>query len=211
MIKTQDRSGYFGASDTSKVIAQNRNTRTWQNWWFEKCGKPTESFHSRATFLGNAFEHSILRAISEKIEWDRQIIIDTPKQLLRVNYDGDIGGVIYEVKTHRGDKKFEVTNAYLNQAQVEMYAWQYANEHQILDSEGRKLDEFKKLYIVAYGLDVEEYNAQYDSEQDMYEGKLKVDKSRIKYIPIKYDRHFIKGVYLPSLKELTKRLRKETK
>lgn len=179
MIKNHDRSGWFGASDSSYVIAKNRKTKSWHNWWLEKLGLHQNNFSNKFTKAGNAWEHKILDAVNPKIRKDHQIVID--KYRLRINYDGDLDGVIYEVKTHDFNKEFKVTKQYWRQAQVEMYAMKT-----------------KKLYIVAYGLIEEEYKNFF----------LPVDESRIKFIPVEYDKNWIQNEYLPKLKELCRALRK---
>ena len=60
-------------------------------------------------------------------------------------------------------------------------------------------DDFKQLYIVSYPL----YPDEYYTEQE-----IAVDPSRIKFTPVKYDKHFIKDEYLPELKYLARCLRK---
>ena len=44
MIKNQDRSGWFGASDTSMVITKNRDTKTFKQWWSVKMGEMESQF-----------------------------------------------------------------------------------------------------------------------------------------------------------------------
>lgn len=74
MISNNDRSGWFGASDTDKVIARNRNTKTWKSWWSVKLGEQEPDFQgSKYTEAGNKYEHHILREINDKMEFDRQI------------------------------------------------------------------------------------------------------------------------------------------
>lgn len=188
MISSNDRSGYFGASDTSMVITKNRNTKTFRQWWNIKLGEQESDFWgNKYTEAGNAYEHPILASISEEIRTDHQIIIEKLK--LRVNYDGDLRGIIYEVKTHKGEKDFEVSKQYWRQAQVEMFAYQ------------QTYDDFKKLYIVSYPLYPDEYY------QDEHE-EVTVDFNRIKFTPVKYDKHFIKDEYLPELKYLSRCLQK---
>lgn len=179
MITNQDRSGYVGASDTRFVVAKNRTTKSWLAWWSEKLGLQVQEIHTEAMSAGTAWEHKILNAVDSAIRKDHQITIE--KYRLRVNYDGDKDGTIYEVKTHNFLKEFKVTRPYWMQAQVEMYAM--------------KTD---KLYIVAYGLIDEEYKD--------YSGK--VDDKRIKFYPVKYDKGWIQNEYLPRLKELCRALRK---
>lgn len=192
MIDNFDRSGYFGASDTSMVIADNRQTKTWRQWWLVKLGEMESTFSgSIYTEAGNEYEHKILKAISEEITLDRQIIIEKLK--LRVNYDGDLDGTIYEIKTHKAEKDFEVTKQYWRQAQVEMYAYKTMEKE-------LELPPFKKLYIVSYPLFPDEY---YINRED-----IQVDMKRVKFTPIKYDKQFVKGEYLPKLKECARALKK---
>lgn len=190
MITNHDRSGYFGASDTNFVITSNRKTKSFQNWWLEKLDLHKNEFTSKAMSAGSAWEHKILDAVDPTIRKDHQIIIE--KYRLRVNYDGDKDGTIYEVKTHDfskglkfADKAQDIkklrNDPYWRQAQVEMYAMKT-----------------KKLYIVAYGLIREEYDNYF----------LPVDDKRIKFYPVEYDKQWIQNEYLPKLKELCRALRK---
>lgn len=186
MIKDVTRNGWFGGSDTSMVVAKNRRTKTFRQWWSVKTGEQEPDFKGTAyTDAGNRYEHPILRSISDDVNLDRQILIDKLK--LRVNYDGDLRGTIYEVKTHKASKEFEVSKAYWRQAQVEMYAYQEV------------YDDFKQLYIVSYPLFPDEYYAEND---------VIVDSNRVKFTPVKYDKHFIKNEYLPELKYLARCLTK---
>lgn len=192
MIDKFDRSGYFGASDTSMVIADNRQTKTWRQWWLVKLGEMESTFSgSIYTEAGNKYEHRILKAISEEITLDRQIIIEKLK--LRVNYDGDLDGTIYEVKTHKAEKDFEISKQYWRQAQVEMYAYKTMEKE-------LELPPFKKLYIVSYPLYPDEY---YTHRED-----ISIDMKRVKFNPVKYDKQFVKGEYLPKLKECARALKK---
>lgn len=192
MINDFDRSGYFGASDTSMVIADNHNTKTWRQWWLVKLGEMESTFSgSIYTEAGNKYEHKILKAISEETTLDRQIIIDKLK--LRVNYDGDLDGTIYEVKTHKAENDFEISKQYWRQAQVEMYAYKTMEKE-------LELPPFKKLYIVSYPLYPDEY---YTHREDIV-----IDMKRVKFNPIKYDKQFVKGEYLPKLKECARALKK---
>lgn len=209
MIQNQSRAGYFGASDTIKVTSKNRNTKTWKDFWEEKLGGGATFTGTAFTIAGNLWEHSILTAIDKCMNFDRQIIIDTPRMLLRVNYDGNDDHNIYEIKTHKNDKEFEITNAYWQQAQVEMFAWNYAHEHGRTDTEFVPVQKLEELQIVSYALRPDEvYDIQWIDEDEAYAGKLPVDESRLVFHKVKYDKSFIKGEYLPALKELTKALRK---
>lgn len=118
MIKDQDRSGWFGASDTAQIM-RSWDTESFRRWWAVKLGIRQETFTSPAMRAGTAYEHRILDALGI-IERDRQIRI--PSLRLRVNLDGETPATICEVKTHKGDKPFAVSKAYRQQCQVEMFA-----------------------------------------------------------------------------------------
>lgn len=190
MISNNDRSGYFGASDTDKVLAANYTTKTFKQWWAVKLGEQEPEFHGNVyTDAGNRYEHAILKTINENMTLDRQIIVD--KYLLRVNYDGDYNGTIYEVKTHKSDREYEISTTHRRQTQVEMFAYKTMMEE-------LKLPPFKRLYIVSYALFPDEY----------YGETVEVDFNRIKFHEVEYDKHFIKGEYLPKLKEKARALKK---
>lgn len=190
MIANQDRSGWFGASDTDKVLNTNYSTKTFKLWWAVKLGEQESDFKgSMYTDAGNKYEHPILLTINEKMNLDRQIKIE--KHLLRVNYDGDFNGTLYEVKTHKDLKPYEISTSHWRQTQVEMYAYKTMAEK--LD-----LPPFKKLYIVSYALRVDEYNTN----------EVEIDFNRIVWHEVKYDKHFIKEEYLPKLKEKARALKK---
>jgi len=202
MINDFDRSWYFGGSDAANVLSDKRHTKTWQNWYLVKLGHIDSTFTGNIyTRAGTNFEHSILRSISPDMFFDRQLIIDDLR--LRINYDGDLDGTIYEVKTHKDNKEFEVTDAYYAQAQLQMYVWQ---EH----AKRWNVPPFKSLYIVDYPLHADEYYLQPDPET-VEEGLLPVELNRIHMQEIPYDKSFIKGVYLPKHKELLKAMRKGKK
>ena len=192
MIQDHDRSGWFGASDTKFIMADNRNTKTWKSWWSVKSGlmEPefTGSIYTRA---GNMFEHHILRAIDPDMTLDGQIIME--KYLLRVNYDGYRDGKIVEIKTHKNEKEFSMIPAYWQQCQVEMYVYQQMSKKWFLP-------DFEGLYLVSYALRPDEYYLDED--------EIEVDPDRIILHPVEYDKAFIKGEYLPRLKELARALKK---
>ena len=143
------------------------------------------------TDAGDKYEHPILLTINENMNLDRQIKIED--LLLRVNYDGDYDGIIYEVKTHKADKEFEVSLQYWRQAQVEMWTYQKMQEE-------LGLPPFKKLYIVSYALNPEEYYKD--------AAEIEIDPQRIKFHEVAYDKHFIKETYLPCLKPLRRYLKR---
>ena len=134
MIIDNDRSKWFGASDTSKIMG-SWQTKTFALFWAEKLGLLQNNYTSVAMKAGNAFEHRILEVVGVD-RMDRQIKI--PKLRLRVNLDGEDNECIYEVKTHKG--LYKVTSAHWQQAQVEMFAAK------------------KMLDIVSYRLTEEDYN-----------------------------------------------------
>ena len=172
MISSQDRSQYIGASDTSMVVG-NWNTKSWSNWWLEKLGLYKNTLKNIAMQTGTNYEHKILDALKiDGMIKDKQIISDR----LRVNLDGNTINCIYEVKTHNFNKEFKVSKQYWRQAQVEMYA---SNIH--------------KLFIVAYGLQENDYNNYFND----------IEKTRIELLPIEYDEDFIYNLYLPKLNILT--------
>lgn len=165
MISSQDRSGFFGASDT-KYIMGNWNTKTFQNWWMTKLGIYTSNFTSEAMFAGTYYEHAILDVIGSPRK-DHQIII--PKYKLRINYDGDGIGRIDEVKTYKYERGFKVKKEYWQQVQVQMF--------------GKLWDEGKvpDTKIWAYGLLPEDYKNFFNP----------IDRERLQDYPIEYDSSFI--------------------
>lgn len=177
MINNKNRRDYFGASDTSFIVG-NYQTATFKKWWLEKLGLHENDFSNKAMKTGTHFEHKILDTI-DGVRKDRQIII--PKLCLRVNYDGDKDGTIYEVKTYNIEKPFKITKAYWRQSQVEMYA---------MDS--------RELYITPYGLTEADYKNYF----------MPIDIERIAYMKVEYDEDFINNEYLPKLKYLCECLEK---
>lgn len=117
MIHDKDRSGWIGASDTSKVMG-NWSTETFQEFWAVKLGITENHFESLEMKTGTWFEGKVLDAIGV-VNRDRQIKI--PKLRLRVNLDGESKRLIHEVKTYKSDG-FKVSKSYWQQAQAEMYA-----------------------------------------------------------------------------------------
>jgi hypothetical protein len=115
MIQTQDRSEWFGASDTARIMG-NWDTKTFARFWLEKRGIIRNTFASPAMMAGTHYEHRILDYLGIR-QRDRQIRIRRCR--LRVNLDGETD-IIHEVKTHKGP--FKVTKPYWMQAQVEMFA-----------------------------------------------------------------------------------------
>lgn len=117
MIRNHDRSGWFGASDTARIMG-NWNTPTFAAWWLEKLGLRKNVIRTKAMQAGSAYEHRILDFLKIR-KRDRQVKIR--RHRLRVNLDGECKKIVVEVKTYSGDT-FRITPAYWQQSQVEMYA-----------------------------------------------------------------------------------------
>jgi hypothetical protein len=130
MIDSKDRSGWFGASDTDRIV-NNFDTNTFIDWWLTKEGVTSNHFESVEMNAGTHWEHRILESVNEDMEMDKQILI--PELRLRVNLDGNTEDTIYECKTHKAAKEFKVPIKYKRQVWVQMFG---AN--------------LRKAYIVAY-------------------------------------------------------------
>lgn len=161
MIASKDRSGWFGASDTDRIM-QSWNTKTFENWYMEKIGIKKNGFFNEATLAGTYFEHSIIDKVVPLATKDRQILI--PELHLRVNLDADYENTIYEIKTYRADKGFKVPLKYFRQVNVEMFAFNT-----------------KSAYIVSYGLVEDDYKNFLNP----------IIKDRITLHEIEYDESFI--------------------
>lgn len=191
MISDNDRRFYVGASDSKWVITPNHNTKTWQEKWLVKLGvAEQEDSGNIYTQAGTRWEHPILEKYAQEIgieiNKDKQIILED--KMLRVNYDGDDGLNIYEVKTHKAANTFEVTPYIDAQCQTQMYVWQETQE------------DFGKLYVLSYALEDKDYANMNPTADD-------VDFNRIKVHKVKYSKrkakHFLECLdpLLPSLKE----------
>lgn len=134
MIKNHDRSGWFGASDTQRIMGP-WTSPSFARWWAVKLGLVRESWSTLAMRTGTAFEHPILEHLGITMT-DRQIKLRPLR--LRVNLDGENAEIIHEVKTH-GKARFVVTRGYWEQCQVEQFAAR------------------KACRIVAYRLEKEDY------------------------------------------------------
>lgn len=177
MIASKDRSGWFGASDTDKIVG-NTKTKTFQKWWMEKLGFQSNHFSNRSLLAGTYFEHPILDALGFPIEKDKQILIEPV--LLRVNLDGNTDDTIYEVKTYKLENGFHVPLKYKRQVWVQMYA-----------------TGMRKAFIVSYGLTQDDYKNFFRP----------IDRSRLELHPIEYNEQFINETYLPRLKYFAECLR----
>lgn len=177
MIQDNDRSGYFGASDTPYIIG-NTETKSFERWWLEKCGILRNTFTNDAMSAGTHYEHRILEYIGVD-SFDKQIIIEDLK--LRVNLDGDKGEKIYEVKTYRHSSGFKLPKKYINQVNVQMFAFKW-----------------KVADIVAYGLSEYDYRNYFNP----------IDTERLSFHPVEYDEAWINNIYLPRLEYYAECLRK---
>lgn len=172
MIADKDRSGWIGASDIDKVVG-NWKTKSWQDWWLTKIGVTRNNISTVPMIAGTHKEHQILEYLSPFMETDKQILV--PELKLRVNLDGNVGKHIYEIKTHSAEKVFKPSKKYIQQVNVQMFAY-----------------ETREAEIVSYALLEEDYNNFF----------LPIDEERIQHFPIKYDEKWINEVFLPRLKTL---------
>ena len=181
MIGSQDRCGWFGASDTSYIMG-NWKTKSFQNWWLTKLGITTNDYRNVAMNAGTYYEHAILDVIRVPRK-DHQIII--PEYRLRVNLDGDGIGRLDEVKTYNLEKGFTVSKKYWQQVQVQIFA--------------KRCEEFDcpVTNIWAYGLKAEDYKNFFNP----------IDRERLTPYPIEEDTKFI-NEYLPRVSYLKKCLEK---
>lgn len=136
MIASQDRSGWFGASDVDFIVG-NRKTETWKKWWLEKLGLRHNSISNVAINAGKYKEHQILEYIGAK-EMDKQVLV--PELLLRINLDGNTDKKIHEVKTFAWVEGWKPPKKYIRQTNLQMFGYNTT------DAE-----------IVAYGLLPEDY------------------------------------------------------
>ena len=177
MITNHDRSGWFGASDVDKIVG-NWKTKTFESWWRVKQGFEVNNFTTDAMMAGTYYEHRILESLNFPLTYDRQILIEPLR--LRVNLDGECDDVIYECKTYRFEKGFKVPKKYTEQVNVQMYA-----------------TGFRDAYIVAYGLEDEDYKNYY----------REIDPNRLELFRINYDEEWVNDTFLPNLKFLADCLR----
>ena len=177
MIASQDRSGYFGASDTDKIIG-NWNTATFERWWMQKIGINRDHFQNRYTAAGTHYEHRILESLGIPMELDKQIILEDLR--LRVNLDGNTDVYIYECKTYKLESGFQMPRKYVNQVNVQMFASGIHNAK-----------------LVIYGLTEADYDNYFNP----------IDPKRRNEIPLIYNARWIHEVYLPRLTHLAKCLK----
>lgn len=192
MIHDNDRSYYFGASDTRYIMAKNHNSQSWRYWWNVKLGvERASSFNTIYTEAGTRYEHHIADYVSPDGIVDGQIIIE--KLRLRVNYDVWDNGKIIEIKTHQKDKPYEVTKEHWMQTQIEMYAYREM-------AAKLELPKFRGCEIISYSLEPYEYH--------LLDEEIIINPAMIQRHPIEYDREWITREFLPILKTLAKGLKK---
>lgn len=177
MISSQDRSGYFGASDVSYIVG-NWKTATFEKWWMQKIGINRDHFDNKYTLAGTHYEHRILESLGVPMELDKQVILEDLR--LRVNLDGNDDDTIYECKTYKFDKGFKMPKKYIEQVQVQMFA-----------------TGFRKAKIIVYGLLEEDYDNYFNP----------IDSLRRKEYVIAYDERWINEVFLPKLTYLAECLK----
>ena len=183
MIINQDRSKWFGASDTS-IIMGNWNTQTFLNWWFVKLGFYNKSFNSWKMKCGNILEIPIIREIERKenikIKLGKKPYYNK-KLKIRVNYDGLRRDRCVEIKTC-GKMFNEVPKNYWQQTQVEM-----------------NIKKKKQCDLYAYEMSDDDYLNPYFA---------KIDYNRIKCFEISYCEYFIEKEYKPRIKYLASCLKR---
>lgn len=144
----------------------------------QKLGINRDHFDNQYTLAGTHYEHRILESLDIPMEFDKQIILEDLK--LRVNLDGNTEDTIYECKTYKWEKGFNMPRKYIQQVQVQMFA-----------------SGLRKANIVIYGLTEEDYNNFF----------REIDPTRRDAVVITYDERWINEVYLPKLKYLAECLR----
>lgn len=177
MIASKDRSGYFGASDTDKIIG-NWKTATFEKWWMQKLGINRDQFSNQYTAAGTHYEHRILRSLDIPMEFDRQFIIED--LCLRVNLDGNTEVKNYECKTYKYANGFKMPPKYINQTQVQMFG-----------------SGLRETEIITYGLIEADYDNYFNP----------IDPERRDTFPVEYNAHWLNSVYLPRLEHLAKCLK----
>lgn len=179
MITNKDRSGFWGASETSKIVG-NWDTKTFMELYLVKLGVTENNFTNTYLMAGNAYERKIAQSLGLKMKFDRCIKI--PKLRLRVNLDAETKDCIYEIKTHKQtEKKWQPPTSYWQQCQVQMFA---TGKH--------------KCKLVAYPMTDENYENFF----------LEVDNEKVEVFDIEYDEEWINNEYLPRLVYLAECLKK---
>ena len=177
MISDKDRSEFFGASDSDKIVG-NYKTATFEKWWMQKLGINRDHFDNKYTLAGTHYEHRILESLGIPMEMDKQIILEDLK--LRVNLDGNTEDTIYECKTYRLEKGFVMPRKYIQQVNVQMFA-----------------SGLRRAKVVAYGLVEGDYDNFFHD----------IDPERLSIHIIEYNERWIYDGFLPKLKYLAECLK----
>lgn len=178
MIADKDRSGWFGASDTSFIMG-SWTTKSFEKWWLIKLGLIENNFSNKYMNAGTYYEHKIIDALGIKVEKDKQILI--PELRMRVNLDANTTDTIHEIKTFKEAKGFKKPpQKYIEQVIVQMFA-----------------SGFRKAYIDAYPMTEEHYKNYF----------IEIEPEKIKCFPVEYDERFIDD-YFPRIKYLKECLNK---
>lgn len=182
MIKNHDRSGWFGASDTS-IIMGNWDTETFRKWWMVKLGAYDNTYTNQAMRTGTLLEIPIIRAIwavdGRKIHIGRRPTY-RPKYRVRANYDGYTSREVVEIKTTEHGFR-TVPKNYWQQCQVLMWA------------KGLRM-----AILYAYTPSEIDYVAPYFPE---------IDISKLRRFDIEYSKEFIRE-YLPRVRYLSSCLKR---
>jgi hypothetical protein len=191
-ITNLDRSGYFGASDTSTML-RNWDTKTFKDWWLVKLGIiENPLLDNKYIRAGNLLEIPILRSLNIP---DMQFGTDPfygeayIARKLRINLDGYTEDTIYEVKcierTRASKYRTKIPLEYERQCQVQMFGT------------GKR-----KCNLVVYSMSPHEYEEDFLMFSDINPDKIMIR-------PIEYSEKFILEEYAPVLEYLTDCLERE--
>lgn len=158
MIKSQNRAGWFGASDTRFVMG-NWNTKTFRKWWAVKLGLIKNDYKSTAMTAGTYWEHRIANYIDKNFILDRQIKIR--RYRLRVNLDAETKDIIHEIKT-RSKVWAKIPKYYIEQVQVQM--WATRKKKVVIDAYTLLPEDYENFFREIDENRLEQYEVIYDSE-----------------------------------------------
>lgn len=157
-------------------MAKNTKTKSFEHWWLIKLGIIHDDFASTAMLAGTWYEHPIIESLSiPQMETDKQILI--PDLRLRVNLDGNTPDTVYEIKTFKNERGFKLPAKYIQQVNVQMFAWQ------------REFGFLPEARLIAYGLE----------EEDYVNYMRQIDPNRLLKFTIPYDGKWIEKSFLPAL------------
>lgn len=168
MIKSQNRAGWIGASDTRFVMG-NWGTDTFRKWWAVKLGLIRNNYKTIAMTAGTYWEHCIANYISKDFILDRQI--KKRRYRLRVNLDAETKDTIHEIKTRSADWS-RVPKQYIEQVQVQM--WASKKRKAIIDAYTLLPEDYANFFREIDGERLEGYEVIYDKEFiEQYKARLK--------------------------------------